>query len=228
MRWIIGFLKSPVGQKQVMALTGLGLSLFVVIHMLGNLLIWIGPGPYNQYMHSQVDSFLIWPERLVLFTAFLFHVVLAMKVNRQNQIARKDKYKKGLLRNGEGTLASRLMPVTGILTLIYVVVHVYTMTIAAKTGTYVYKNTLMVNNYSLVMDTLKDPAYGAFYILGTFAVGFHLYHGFQSMFRTFGFYHLQITPFLGKFSKVLGLVVWLGYASIPVYAFIKGNPQLFR
>src|SRR5262245_8014730 len=120
MAWILNYLRSAVGLKQVMALTGLGLTLFLIVHMAGNYTILFGKDAFNRYSHGMFNSSIVWPARLGLFAALVFHVALAVLVTRRNTAARAQPYAVPLRRNGEGTAASKTMIITGLLILVYI------------------------------------------------------------------------------------------------------------
>src|ERR1700704_3853453 len=118
-----GFYASMVGKKVVMGVTGLIGIGFVIIHSLGNLLIFRGPAAINSYSHFlKSTGELLWAVRIVLIVAVVLHVIAAVQLTRQSRAARPIGYAK---RDPQAaTLASRTMRWGGALLLVFIVVHI--------------------------------------------------------------------------------------------------------
>lgn len=114
--------RSSLGAKYLMALTGVGLIGFVVVHMLGNLLIFAGPDALNSYAQSLKDHpGLLWTARIGLLAIFLLHVVLGIRLSLQNKSARGVRYV--YEDTVQASWASRNMLLTGLVILAFVVFH---------------------------------------------------------------------------------------------------------
>ena len=116
-------------KKQVVAFTGLFFCLFLVGHLAGNLLILVSPEAFNKYAHALISNPAIYAIEAVMTILFLIHVVLALKITRENRKARGQSYH--LKRNtGRGsTFMSDTMPYTGILIFIFLVLSMATLPI---------------------------------------------------------------------------------------------------
>src|SRR5437764_358231 len=114
--------RSSVGSKYVMAVTGLGLTGFVIAHMAGNLLIFRGKAPLNNYAHAlESNPGLLWTARLILLAIFLLHIVLGIRLTWQNQAARPVRYV--YEDTVQANWASRHMLLTGLVILAFVIYH---------------------------------------------------------------------------------------------------------
>jgi succinate dehydrogenase / fumarate reductase, cytochrome b subunit len=178
---------SSVGKKIMMAVTGLILYGFVVVHMIGNLKVFQGREAFNHYAeglrslgapffgHGQV----LWIARIVLLVSLIIHIAAVFQLTRQSKAARKISYKKfdGL----EFSYASRTMLWGGLLLLAYVVYHLLHLTL----GT-VHPNFIPGDAYNnFVVGFQQWPASLA-YIVAMIPLALHMYHGFWSMLQTLG------------------------------------------
>jgi succinate dehydrogenase / fumarate reductase cytochrome b subunit len=122
---------SSLGSKYVMALTGVGLTLFVLVHMAGNLLLFAGPDALNSYAHAlKAHPALLWTARLGLLALFLIHVVLAVRLTRQN-IAARGPVGYVCERSVQANWASRHVMLTGLVLLAFIVYHLAHFTLGA-------------------------------------------------------------------------------------------------
>jgi succinate dehydrogenase / fumarate reductase cytochrome b subunit len=204
---------SPVGAKMLMALTGLMLTGFVLAHLSGNLLIFAGPDKFNAYAHGiQSLGGLLWLARLGLIAVFLLHLKLAISLSIQNKAARPVGYAQEATM--QATLASRYMIHTGILMLAFVLYHLahYTFKIVSPEI-----NTLPEGDvYQMVMIGFSNPVVSGFYVVAMAALATHLRHGVSSAFQSLGVYHGNINPVTDKLGPLVGIIVFLGFSSIPV------------
>jgi len=211
---------SSIGKKQIVAITGLMMVGFLIAHLSGNLLIFKGPDAINDYadfLHGLGG--LLWVARIGLIVAFVAHFTFTIALVIQNKRARGGSYSQDINASTR-QLSTRLMPYTGLLLLVYVIVHLIDFTFtdpsyqnAVVNGEYLGLYGLMVNHFSMLIPSL-------FYMLAMAAVGFHLTHGIQSVMQTFGFNHPVYTPLIKRLSLVLGWGVALGFSSIPLYVLL--------
>jgi succinate dehydrogenase / fumarate reductase cytochrome b subunit len=192
------------GKKTVLAVTGLVLYGWVVAHMAGNLLIFLGPTTYNGYaafLKGAVE--LLWAERAVGAVAFLLHILAAAQVTVANWRARPVGY---VVRRDVATgYAARTMIWSGTLIVIYLVYHLMMFTFLSTGPGYsetdVYRNVILA---------FRVPAIAAVYILAMVVLGFHLYHGVWSMLQTLGFEwsgHRRIVPVLTALTVAGGFIL---------------------
>ncbi len=216
---MLDFLKSTVGRKYIMGLTGLVWMGFVLGHMLGNLLILISADLYNWYGHAIVSNKpLLYGTEIVILSCLIIHVITAISLTLQNRQARQQRYAMPTSGEKAATFASKTMAIQGSLILAFIIIHL----ISFKYGTHydtVVDNVPMRDIYRLVIELFKQPIYVAWYCVALICMMFHLSHGAQSVFQSFGL--LQ-----RKFQKNLKILGWLyavivagGFLVQPLYVF---------
>ena len=215
------FFGSKIGKKYMMGVTGLIWSGFVLMHMLGNLLIFAGPKAYNSYSHAIVSNHIVlYGAEVVLLLSLAIHISLAVLLNRESKKARGSSYY--MTPNGQkgASLASRTMVFTGAIILVFVIYHLITF----KYGphyTAVYGGVEMRDLYALVIEVFKNPAYVGGYVFCLLVLGIHLSHGVGSMFKSWGFNHPKYTPWLERFGYVYAVIVAAGFISQPIFAMMQ-------
>ena len=204
-----------------MAATGLVLYGFVVVHMLGNLQVFLGPEAINAYgeflqhfMHGQA----IWIARSLLLLAVLLHLWAAVSLTLANWAARPEGYREWQAR--ESTYASRTMVWSGPLLLLFIVYHLAHFTFGNAHPEFVRGDV-----YRNVVVGFQNPFASAFYILAMLALGLHMYHGFWSMLQTLGLSHPRWNRVRRGVSLLLAAVVIAGNVSIPL-AVLLGRVHL--
>lgn len=204
---------SPVGAKMLMAITGLMLTGFVIVHLAGNLLIFAGPEAFNAYakgLHSL--GALLWIARLGLLAAFVLHIYLAIKLSIENRAARPVSYAHEA--TIQATIASRYMKQTGVLMLSFVIYH-----LAHYTFRVVNPQFLDIPSgdvYSMVVAGFSSPAVSGFYVFSMAALALHLRHGVSSLFQSLGLYHGNLNPITTKLGPIVAIITFLGFSSIPL------------
>lgn len=214
------FFCSTIGQKATLSITGLLLALFVLSHMAGNLLIFMGPQAYNSYSHALITNPFIYVAEAGLVVAFLVHVILALSLTRRNITARGTCY--AVKPNGKKstTLTSQTMIFHGLILLVFVPIHLW----AFKYGTYYeanYNGVVMRDLYRLVIEEFQRPGFVAWYVFAMLILFLHLYHGVSSVFQSWGFNHPKYTPKLKKFGYLYAFVVAAGFAANPIFIFLN-------
>ena len=201
-------LTSSVAKKCGMALSGLMLYGFLVGHVSGNFLLLKGDGgeAFNAYSDFLINHPLLIPIELGLVAVFLIHVWLAVVVSRENRQARPQGYAK-TESVGARSLASRTMIWTGLLILVFVVLHL---------KTFKYGDRADGTLFDLVIDTFHQPLYVAWYVVAMTVLGFHLCHALQSAFQTLG---LSARQNLRRASIVLCFAIASGFGVIPLFVF---------
>ncbi len=214
------WLMSSIGKKQVVAVSGLLLILFLIAHLAGNLLIYRGPEAINIYSHT-LHSFglFIRLAEFGLAAIFLIHIAFTAMVVIDNKKARPIGYIGGQPYK-ERSLATRLMPYTGTILLIYVITHLFDFTLANSNGPGAFVNGQNLGLYGLIVNAFANPYEVLWYVVAMAAVGFHLVHAIQSVCQTFGLNHPVVTPVLKKISFVLGVLISVSFASIPIYVWL--------
>ena len=208
---------SSIGKKQVVAVTGLFLILFLIFHLSGNFLIYRGPEAFNAYAEFLEHLGAIkWAARLGLIALFLVHIVFTAMVVIENRRARPRGY--AVVKSvGKRSLATRLMPYTGTLIVVYLLVHISDYTLATHSGPPAMVNGQDMGLYGVVYNSFQTPVRVAFYVLAMMAIGLHLVHAIQSVVQTFGFHHPVYSVWVKRVGWAVGIAIALGFASIPFY-----------
>jgi len=211
------FTTATVGKKVLMAVTGIDVIGFVVIHLIGNLQIFIGQEQLNNYAKTlQNMGALKWAFRIFIATVFLIHIWKGIVLWLENKKARPVSYSKN--NTIEASLSSRTMIYTGALTFFFVAYHLMHFTLLTANPEY---QTIPLYNgqfdvYSMIIMGFSEPVISVLYIVFVALVGFHLSHAFSSFFQTLGLNNTTIMPKLKLFSNLFGTIIFLAYASIPV------------
>ncbi|MCC6220015.1 MAG: succinate dehydrogenase cytochrome b subunit [Deltaproteobacteria bacterium] len=214
------FLNSLVGLKLVMALSGVMLLGFVIVHMLGNLQIFLGRDAFNAYAHFlKKNEGLLWGARLFLLAALLIHVSTALKLRQVNSSARGSDY---VCKNTvQASFASTTMLASGLLILVYIIYHLGHFTL----GTFhpeVYSLSINRNNsgehdvYYMTVRGFQNGVVALGYVLAMGVLFCHLSHAIASFFQTLGLSCPRNSSFLKKLSVVVAGVVFIGFVSIPI------------
>ena len=213
---------SSIGKKQVLALTGLALCGFLTAHLAGNLLIFCGPEAFNGYAHKLTGNDLIYLAEAVLAAIFLTHILLAMTLVWENRRARGQRYHLKRPTGRGATMASASMPLTGLVTLIFLVLHLLHFKFGPDYRV-THAGMEMRDFYRLLVEYFESPLNVAWYIVAQGALGVHLSHGFSSAFQSLGLNHPRHTPRLKIAGKVFAVVMAVGFSSLPLYLHLKGG-----
>jgi succinate dehydrogenase / fumarate reductase cytochrome b subunit len=236
MSLIGNFFTSSIGRKLLMAVSGLILVGFVFGHLVGNLQIFGEPDRINGYAHFlQSLGPVLWAVRLGLLATAAVHIWAAVVLTLENKKARGalDYGVKGYIR---ATVASRYMRLTGLVVLAFVVYHIAHFTLGSadsanfKTHLPEYtltedvrefgfpladKGTVVHDVYSMIFLSFSNPIISGFYILATGLLSFHLLHGFESMFQTFGLRNHRWCCCLRRFTTLICIAYFVGNLAIP-------------
>jgi succinate dehydrogenase / fumarate reductase, cytochrome b subunit len=211
------YLSSSIGKKQVVAVSGLAMVLFLLAHLAGNLLIFKGAEAYNAYSAGLKElGAILWVARIGLIFMFFTHFIFIFLLVKQNREARGVQYSEALHKNTR-SLSTKLMPVSGGVLLLYIITHLIDFTFTHSTVANATLGGEFLGLYGLVVNHFLNPFSAIWYIVAMFAVGFHLTHAVQSVAQTFGLNHAQYTPFIKKLSVTLGIVIAAAFASVPIY-----------
>lgn len=219
---IVRLLSTSIGQKYVMAITGLMLCGFLAVHLAGNLLLYVGSDAYNHYaesLHSQ--EWLIRFAEVGLVVLFLTHIVLALSTSSMNRRARRVSYfvKESkqpnlALRSGG---AGNWMFVTGAIVLGFMLLHVSEFTLNIEWSWHLAADRALAP-YDKAMLIMQNPVSFFVYIVGSGAVGIHLGHGVASSFQSLGLNHPKYNKLVERAGLAFAVVIGTGFASFPVMA----------
>jgi len=205
-------LNSSIGLKITIALTGVILSGFVLVHMLGNLQVYQGAEALDAYGKLlRKEPALLWTFRLVLLSAVGLHIWAVIVLTRKNLQARPQAYQARKYK--ESSFASRSMIITGPLILAFIIYHILHLT----TGT-VHPDFQEGAVYHNLVAGLKGLGgiVGWIYIVAMIMLAFHLWHGVWSMFQTLGAPEDRYRSLGRRFATIFTILVTLGFASVPL------------
>jgi succinate dehydrogenase / fumarate reductase cytochrome b subunit len=195
-----------------MGLTGFFLCSFLIVHLLINLFLFKqdAGNTFDTYAEFMATYPLIRPLEIVLFAGFLLHGILGTYLWIANRRARPVPY--AVNTPGENsTLASRIAFISGAGVLVFLVVHVNTFFVKSRffpTGE---------TMYGLVRDAFSNPWYVGFYMIALVFLAYHLNHGFQSAFQTFGLRNRKYQNLIDATAVVFWLLIPAAFAAIPLY-----------
>ena len=218
MGWFIKFTNSSVGKKLTMAVTGSFLIIFLIVHLIGNITLYFGPEAFNGYVSAlDVVKPAIRIIEIVLLAAFVLHIFNGIRLWFENKKARGTNYKVSAS-SENSTVFSRTTFLTGSIVFIFLVLHLatffwrfnfYDPSGLAKDHLY----------FHIVVDFFQMWWYVAVYVIAVILLGFHLNHGFQSAFQTFGWNHNKYFPLVKQIGTIYAIIMAVGFASMPIYFF---------
>jgi succinate dehydrogenase / fumarate reductase, cytochrome b subunit len=211
---------SSVGTKILMGLTGLALFAYLILHLIGNALIFAGPDTFNEYSHRLISNPLILPIEIGLLAIFLLHVYKAFTNYLANRTARPRGYemKKFAGHTSRKSIASSTMIWSGLVIAGFVLVHVKQFKYGAWYQT--VSDNPMRDLARTEFEVFSHPAWVAFYFFATLIVGLHLRHGIASSFQSLGLDHPLYTRRLTIWGVVFAIIIGGGLACIPVWVYL--------
>lgn len=221
----VGLFKSSLGRKYLMALSGLFLCTFLIVHCIGNLQLFKDDGgqAFNEYTYFMTHNPLIKIVSYVNYILILLHVIDGFSLVIANKKARPQAYA-NVDQSKSSTWSSRNMGILGTLILIFLIVHMRSFWFEMKFGSiplinYDGSDIAYKDMYKIVVEAFSQVWYVALYVICMIALAFHLFHGFQSAFQTFGINHHRYTPVI----KVIGV----GVFAIIIPALFAAMPLFF-
>jgi succinate dehydrogenase / fumarate reductase cytochrome b subunit len=218
LRWLHRLLTSSIGRKFVMGATGLGLCGFLVIHLAGNLLLFAGAERYDHYAHGLHEQEWLPLAEAGLFVLFLLHIYLAFTTTFDNRQARRTGYAAKRTKQDLATTAPahNWMFISGAVVLGFLILHIVDVKLEARTDIdYAGKGPA-----AIAVSVLTNPISAAVYMVGSFILFFHLWHGFSSAFQSLGLNHPKYTPSIKRFGYVFAVVIAAGFFSLPLAAMV--------
>ncbi len=211
---------SSIGTKLLIGLTGLALFVYMILHLLGNALIFAGPETFNEYSHELIANPLIVPIEIGLLLILLLHVYKAATNYLANRSARPIGYEQKVpaRHTSRKSIASSTMIWSGIVMLFFIVVHVKQFKYGAwyETGS----NTPIRDLARTEFEVFSHPGWVAFYVVCTLIVGLHLRHGISSGFQSIGFDHPDYTRRLTLWGIIGAAIIGVGLAVIPIWVYL--------
>lgn len=205
------FWASTVGKKIVMAVSGLIMAGFLVVHMSANLLAFLGPIQINEYSHFLHNTpEILWPARVVLLASVVLHALSAWQLTNVSHAARRARYDQH--ETQVATIASRTMRWFSLLLALFIVVHLLHFTTGQLLPGFVPGDP-----YDNLVHAFRTQRFMAgFYLVMMVVVGLHLYHGAWSSIRTLGLARPRRNPFVRPIATILAIALWLGFTAVPL------------
>jgi len=215
------FLGSLITTKLIIGVTGILLFAYLILHVAGNLMVFLGRETFNTYAHALISNPLVVPVEIGLVVVFLIHLFKTITMTFQNQSARPAKYAKKERAGGasQKSLASSSMILTGLAILIFVPIHVR----AFKYGAFYDLGDGVRDLYRLEAENFSSPPAVALYVVVMVLVGLHLWHGVASSFQSVGLNGPRFTPLIRKIGKVSAVVIAGGFIVITLWVFLVGG-----
>ena len=221
--WVGKYLSSSIGKKQLMAVTGLFWCSFLVVHLLGNLPLLMGDAAkdgFNLYTKMLTSSkVVLYGAETLLVVMFLLHIALAIITNKQNKQARPVKYAVNA-KKGDSKFVSFTMVYSGLFILAFMISHIVTIKFG-ESGKAVIDGVAMRDMYTTVIKAFASPLYTAWYGISMVILAFHLSHGVQSAFQTFGLNHPKYNWFIKNFSTIFAVIIGGGNLLIAVSLYVR-------
>ena len=211
LNWLARVLRTSIGRKSGMAISGLLLVGFVIAHLLGNLTLLQSNAAFNAYAQKLHDlGPLLIAAEIGLLALFLVHITLAIAVTLRSKSARSVGYR-SQGSTGQKTIGSRTMRITALLLLVFLIIHILDFRYKKWIGAEGSEDLAQ-----LVTDRITQPLGMTIYIVAALVLGLHLSHGFKSAFQSLGLRHNKFDRSIQCLGWVLAIGLALGFALIPV------------
>jgi len=210
---------SSITKKIWMALLGIFLMIFLVIHLGINLCLLRSDGGewFNAAAHFMGTNYIVKVFEVVLFGGFILHILIGILLQIQNWLSRPVRYK--VSNRSYTPFLSKYMIYTGAIVLIFLILHFMNFYFI-KLG-WVSNPHVTVegepNFYLIARDLFLQPLYSFLYIVLIVILGFHLNHAFQAAWQTLGVNHPRYNNFISWFGTIYAILIPIGFIIIPVY-----------
>jgi succinate dehydrogenase cytochrome b subunit len=214
--------KSSLGKKYIMAVSGCLLFLFVIAHLIGNLQVFLGQEYIDRYGNLlQTNIEILWPVRVILIALVVLHIWSAAALSLENKAARPVDY--AAYRPIGSSYASRTMLMSGLIVFAFITYHLLHFTAQVRYINLTGQDFKAFidpqgrhNIFKMMVVGFSNGWVSAFYILGVGLLCLHLSHGASSMFQSMGWRNATYRKFLDGAARVVAILIFLGYISIPV------------
>ena len=217
-----GLFGSSLTKKYWMALTGLFLITFLVVHASVNAMIfWNDSGvTFNKVAHFFGTNIIIRAMEIVLFLGLILHIVDGLMLWYQNRQARPVKYvkEKG---SANRSWYSASMGILGTLLLLFLILHLWHFWVKSRgiigsLNEYAPDAAGRENLFAVMQETFSYGAAVVIYVLGCFSLFWHLLHGFQSAFQSLGLHHKRYNPIIAACGVAFSIIVPSLFAAMPI------------
>lgn len=216
MNWIVKFLRSSIGRKLIMGLTGLFLISFLIIHLIGNLQVIKGKESFDAFVHFMEHNPIISVMAWGLYLGFLLHIIQGFVIYFANRKTAGGKYAVAPKNQKDVTFVSRNMALLGTFLLAFLIMHLGDFFAPLK----ITETLPEADLFAEMVLKFKDPIHIIFYTVGMLVLSLHLWHGFQSAFQTLGLNHPKYTPIIKGLGKLYSIIIPLLFAIIPFYVYL--------
>ncbi len=216
MKKALSFVETTIGKKVVMAVTGLILFGFVIGHMLGNLQVFLGPEVFNDYavgMHTLAGGKFLVLARIILLTAVVLHIVMAVQLITRSAAARPVGYR--MKQDTATTFAAKTMKFSGFLLLFFILFHLAHFTFPGL-ALGAYEHQPYTAAYSNFVNAFRIPWVVALYVAAQVVLGLHIYHGSWSLLQTLGLNNPLRNGAITGAARFVALVVTIGNILLPL------------
>ena len=227
------FFTSSLGKKYIMGFTGFFLITFLIVHcFINGMIVFSDNGEtFNHWASFMGTNWIVRVMEIGLFAGLILHIVQGLILWGQNKKSRPIKY--AVSRYREGKWYSRGMGLLGTLILLFLVVHLYHFWTPSRFGGLlnihtleetslgIYNGEKVHNLYAEMLIVFQNPWIVIIYVLGVFALAWHLMHGFQSAFQTFGLMHKKYASIIKGIGIFYSIVICLLFALMPVSIYFK-------
>jgi len=206
------FFTSTLGQKVLMAVTGVVLFGFVLGHMAGNLQVFLGREAFNDYsvmLHHLLHGAGLWIVRLGLLAAVVLHIVASTSLTIASRRARPVGYRSES--HVASTYASRTMRWSGPIILLFVIYHLLDLTLGTANPGFDPQDP-----YRNLVASFQRPVIVAFYVVAVTALSIHLRHGVWSMLQSLGASHPRWNRWRNAGAAAFAIVVGAGFVLVPL------------
>jgi succinate dehydrogenase / fumarate reductase, cytochrome b subunit len=223
-----GFLRSSIGKKSIMGITGLFLISFLIVHCFINSLIFFDHSGelFNEGAEFMGTNWLIRAMEIVLFVGILLHIWQALVLTIENRKARPVGY---AVNNGNANSKwySRSMGLLGTLILMFLIIHLKHFWVVSRfTDTFeIHEAGTTETLYMEMQEVFSELWVVIVYVLAMVSLAYHLLHGFQSAFQTLGLNHKKYTPAIKMFGAAFSIIIPLIFAIMPVYMHLYCPPD---
>ncbi len=209
---------TTVSQKYIMALAGIFLMLFLLVHLSINILMIVGDDGklFGQAVQFMITNPLIKIMEYVLFGGFFIHILIGVIMEVSNYRARPVKYSRSL--KTEKSMFSKYMIHTGVIIFIFLFIHFFHF-FYVKLGFVDIPPVASGKHdfFPMAAAIFQTPLYSIIYLVSFVFLAFHLKHAFQSAFQSLGLSHNKYTPAIKVIGTIYAIVISVGFATIPIY-----------
>jgi succinate dehydrogenase / fumarate reductase cytochrome b subunit len=224
MSWFGSYVRSSIGAKHVMAVTGLVLFGFAIVHMIGHLQMFGGQNMYNAYAHFLQELWEVkWPVRALLLGALIVHVIVAIGLVAKNRAARP--VRSARYRAVVSSPLGRTMAATGLFVFAFLAFHILHFTLGQVQPGYFHAMDPMDrwDAYSMFIHGFQSPVIYAVYLAGMVLLAMHLGHGAASWLQSLGLRHPKYP--VDRLGPRLAVALFVGYM-VPPTAVLVGVLRL--